>query len=38
MVTVFVPINTSSFIIEKIQHEGANVVVKGKVGIKNTNY
>jgi len=31
MVTIFVPINTPDFIIEKMQHEGANVVVKGKV-------
>jgi len=31
MVTIFVPINTPDFIIEKIQNEGANVFVKGKV-------
>lgn len=30
MVTIFVPINTPDFIIEKMQYEGANVVVKGK--------
>jgi len=30
MVTIFVPINTPDFIIEKIQNEGANVFVKGK--------
>jgi len=31
MVTIFLPMNTPEFIIKKIQNEGANVIIKGKV-------